>query len=251
MQHMYWRHMEPGRFTVPANEKKLQEYESAILEGYLAMDQLSARMLNLVGDEAIVILSTALSQQPCLRYEEAGGKRSYRPRAFAQLLSFAGVTRPCSFEPVMAEQFWIRFDNVSDAIDAETKLASLKVGQERGLVARRDGSGIFASCPIHHPLPDDAILRVGDSDRGIGFFDVFYALEGGKSGMHHPDGILWIHHPARSHKVHPEKVSLLSVAPTILDLLGIGKPEYMMGVSLFRDPTGRPLSPQNLERQSA
>jgi len=76
MQHLYWRYLEPERFTLPLDQKKELEYDSSIREGYEAMDQLLGRMLALVGKEAIVMLSTALSQQPCLRYEEAGGKLS-------------------------------------------------------------------------------------------------------------------------------------------------------------------------------
>ncbi len=248
MQHLYWRYLEPERFTLPLDQKKELEYDSSIREGYEAMDQLLGRMLALVGKEAIVMLSTALSQQPCLRYEEAGGKRSYRPKDFARFLSFVGITRPCRAEPVMAEQFWLRLENDCDATDVELKLAALKVGQERAFLAKRDGYRVFVSCSINHALPDDATLRIDGSEQSTPFFDVFYALgEGSKSGMHHPDGILWIRHPARTHEVHQERVPLLSIAPTILDLLGVDKPEYMKGESLFRNPTGRPFSGQHAE----
>jgi hypothetical protein len=241
MQHLYWRYLEPELFTVPLDLKKQLEYESSIREGYVAMDKLLGRMLNLVGKDAIVILSTALSQQPCLRYEDAGGKRAYRPKDFTQLLSLAGITSPCRVEPVMAEQFWLRLDDVASATDAQTKLAFLRVEHEGAIFAKRDGCSVFVSCSIHHALPDDATLRIGNLDAGLPFFDVFYTLEAGKSGMHHPDGILWICHPARTHKVYDEPVPLLSIAPTILDLLGIGKPEYMSGESLLLNPTGRPI----------
>jgi hypothetical protein len=240
MQHLYWRYLEPERFTLPLDRKKQLEYESSILEGYRAMDQLLGRMLTLVGEDAIVILATALSQQPCLRFEEAGGKRSYRPKDFVQLLRFAEITCPCRVEPVMSEQFWLRFDNASDATSAERKLAALKVGQERAIYTERNDSAVFASCSIHHSLADDATLQIENSDRSAPFFDLFYAPEGGKSGMHHPEGILWIRHPARTHKVHQDRVPLLALAPTILDVLGIARPAHMCGESLFRNPTGRP-----------
>jgi len=239
MQHCYWRYMEPDLFTVPRDPKKQQEYESSILEGYLAMNELLGRMLELVGNEAIVVLATALSQQPCLRYEAAGGKCNYRARDFAQLLKFAGVTSPCRIEPVMAEQFWLRANSDSDAAEVETKIATLKVEQERALFARRDGSSVFASCCIRHPLADDAMLRNENAGTAVRFFDMLYVVGADKSGMHHPDGILWIRSPGRAHKVHAEPVPLLAVAPTILDLLGIDTPEYMRAVSLMRDPTGR------------
>jgi type I phosphodiesterase/nucleotide pyrophosphatase len=88
MQHMYWRYLEPELFTAPLNQKKKAEYESSILEGYRAMDDLLGRMLALVGEEATIVLSTALSQQPCLRYEGEGGKWSYRPKDFVQFMNF-------------------------------------------------------------------------------------------------------------------------------------------------------------------
>jgi hypothetical protein len=248
MQHRYWRYMEPALFSVPPDPKTLAQYETAILEGYLAMDELLERTLQLVGDEAVVILSTALSQQPCLRYEEAGGKRSYRPFDFATLVRFAGISSSCRPEPVMSEQFWLRFDNDFDAAAAQSLLAALKVGEERALSAKNEGNGVFVSCSIHHSLRNDATLRSENSGKSVPFFEMFYALEGGKSGMHHPDGILWIRHPARTHKVHSERVPLLSVAPTILDLLGIEKPQYMPGVSLFQEPTGRVSETQDNER---
>jgi hypothetical protein len=247
MQHLYWRYLEPELFTAPLDPKKKLEYESSILEGYQAMDDLLGRLLRLVGDEATVVLSTALSQQPCLRYEGEGGKWAYRPKDFAQLIAFAGITSPCRAEPVMAEQFWLRLDNDGDAAVAETKLASIKVAQERAFYAKRDGNGVFVSCSIHHPLPNDAVLKIEGSDRSMPFFDMLYSMEVGKSGMHHPDGMLWIRHASSNHKVHSERVPLLSVAPTLLNLLGVGKPEYMRGESLLRKPTGKPVSSQNAD----
>jgi len=47
--------------------------------------------------------------------------------------------------------------------------------------------------------------------------------------------------------VHQQRVPLLSVAPTILDLLGIDKPEYMKGESLFRNVTGMRFSGQDAD----
>jgi Type I phosphodiesterase / nucleotide pyrophosphatase len=242
MQHCYWRYMEPELFSLPRDPKKARDYETAILEGYVAMDRLLGQMLELLGEQAIVVFSTALSQQPCLLYEDAGGKRSYRPKDFAQFLGFAGVTSPCRVEPVMAEQFWLVANTVSDAANVEMKLAALKVGSERALFAKRDGSRVFASCSIHHPLPEDAALRVENSDQSIPFFQMFYAFEGGKSGMHHPDGMLWIRHPARTQKVNPEPVSLRAIAPTLLDLLGIDRPDYMKEPSLLDHSARKPFS---------
>jgi hypothetical protein len=233
LQHLYWRNMEPELFQVAPSADDQRHYASAILFGYQEMDKLLSRMLTLVGDEATVIFATALSQQPCLNYEEAGGKHSYRSRDFTALLAYAGVTSPCQVAPVMAEQFWIHLESASDAVDAEAKLAALRVGQQAAMKTRRDGASVFAGCSINRVLDHDAVLRIVDSDRSVPFFQVFYLVEGVKSGMHHPDGILWIRHPHRLHVARREKVGLASIAPTILEMLGIEKPEYMKGQSLL------------------
>jgi hypothetical protein len=53
------------------------------------------------------------------------------------------------------------------------------------------------------------------------FFDLFYSIDAIKSGRHHPDGVLWLR--TGRHTVHPEPVSILDIAPTIYDLIGVGE----------------------------
>jgi hypothetical protein len=233
MQHRYWRYMEPELFKVPVSEEKQRQYQSAILEGYQAMDKLVGRMLKFVGQDAVIVMATALSQQSCLEYEETGGKHSYRAKDFSEVISIAGITTPCRVSPVMAEQFWIHFENSSDASEAQKRLGALQVAGRNALTVKRDGSSVFAFCCLRHEIGPDAVLQVAGSDRGFPFFELFYAMEGGKSGMHHPDGMLWIRHPERKHVVHSERVGLRSIAPTILECLGVEKPEYMKELSLY------------------
>ena len=240
MQHRYWRYMEPALFKVAATAEKQREYQSAILEGYQAMDKLIGRVLDLAGGRAVIVMATALSQQSCLDYEDVGGKRSYRPKDFDALMAFAGIRTAYRISPVMAEQFWVYLENPADAIVAEKMLAALRVGDKSALSLKRDGAGVFATCCIRQELPPDVKLQVADSGREVPFFEVFYPLEGGKSGMHHPDGMLWIRHPQRRPVIHEGRVPLLAVAPTTLDLMGMRPPEGMKGRSLLRDAPGAP-----------
>ena len=50
--------------------------------------------------------------------------------------------------------------------------------------------------------------------------------------MHHPEGILWMRIPGNRPNAHSEKVSLRDVAPTLLSMFGIEKPDYMKGTVL-------------------
>ena len=51
------------------------------------------------------------------------------------------------------------------------------------------------------------------------FFDLLYAIDAAKSARHHPEGVLWVH--TREHAIHSEPVSILDIAPTIFDLMGV------------------------------
>ncbi len=231
-QHMYWRNMESDKFKIKPSKKEQAEYENAILYGYQEMDKLIGKFLNLLDDKTTLILSTALSQQPCLTYEETGGKRFCRPRKFESLLEFAGVKSKYISSPVMAEEFHIRFENEQDATDAEQKLIKLQINQRPIMRLRRNGKDIFGGCGIFESIPKNAILNIANSEKSIPLFNIFYQIEDIKSGMHHPDGILWIRQPSYQHSIHKEKVSLLAIAPTILDLLKVPKPDFMQGVAL-------------------
>jgi hypothetical protein len=229
MQHSYWRNLQPELFKIEPSEEEQAEFATAIPFGYQQMDKLVGKFLDLADDNATVIFCTALSQQPCLIYEEKGGKVLFRPRDFEQFLKFAGITIPHSVLPVMAEQFYINFDGERDAIEGEQRLGSMQVDGRPALLLRRAGASIFAGCGIFSDQPRDAILAMHGSERTAPFLDIFYKIEGMKSGMHHPDGMLWIRTPEQRQHLHPNKVPLTFIAPTILSMFGIAPPPYMKG----------------------
>lgn len=238
-QHMYWRNMAPELFRAKPEPEEQARCEEAILFGYQEMDRLLGRFVELAGENTILVFCTALSQQPCLLYEEQGGKSFYRPRDFEALLKYAGVTGPRVVSPVMSEQFHVLFENEKDAPDAEARLRALRVAGTPALAVERKAAAIFAGCSIFYELPRDVVLEIPGRGLACPFFDVFYQVEGKKSGMHHPDGMLWIRYPDRKHFVHREKVPLTAVAPSILDLFGVPVPGYMK-----EKPLGRRASEQ-------
>jgi hypothetical protein len=226
--------MAPHLFKVQPSAEGQAEYKDAILFGYQEMDKLVARVLDLVGPDTTVIFCTALSQQPCLLYEEQGGKTFYRPREFQAFLEFAGV-RPASVSPVMSEQFHLTFADEREARAAADRLMSLWVGARQVMSVRVDGSTVFSGCQIFEQLRPDALLTRANARHERRFFDLFYQVDSMKSGMHHPDGLLWIRAPDRRHSVHRKKVPLLSIAPTILDMFSLPPATYMRGESLVGD----------------
>ena len=59
------------------------------------------------------------------------------------------------------------------------------------------------------------------------FADLFYLVDGFRSGHHHPEGALWIR--TGRGRVHAEPVSILDIAPTVLAMFGVAAPPSMRG----------------------
>lgn len=231
LQHMHWRNMDPEPFKLKPTSDEQREYQHAIRYGYEMMDQLVGQVLDLAEPGVTVILMSALSQQPCLRYEDSGGKTFYRPREFERVLEYAGVPQPFQVAPVMSEQFHLHFDSETAARDAATRLRGLNVDGQAAMQVKDEGSSVFAGCSVFRQLHRDALLNRLDGEP-LPFFRLFYQVEGLKSGMHHPDGILWIRHPTQPHREHATKVPLRDIAPTLLQTFGVAPPAYMTGTPL-------------------
>lgn len=228
LQHMHWRNMDPEPFKLKPGSDEQREYQHAIRYGYQMMDRLVGQFLDLAEPDVTVVLMSALSQQPCLRYEDSGGKTFYRPRDFQRVLEHAGVAPPYRVAPVMSEQFHVHFDSEDAALEAAERLRGLTLQGEPAMLVKHEGSSVFAGCSLFRQLDRDALLDAGKG-APLRFFELFYQVEGIKSGMHHPDGILWIRHPARPHREHPDKVPLRSIAPMLLRTFGATPPAYMTG----------------------
>jgi hypothetical protein len=233
-QHFYWRNMEPELFTVQMSRDEAAKYESAILFGYQEMDRLVAKFMDLADRDTTLVFCTAISQQPYLAFEDKGGRQVYRPSNFDALVRFAGIPAPFKVAPVMAHQFHVYLETDEAASQAERHLKALTVNGKQAMAVVRSGVQIFCGCHVYDTLPATTQLVSTESGQTMKFFDIFYRIEGLKSGMHHPDGMLWIRGATRRHSQHADKVPLSAVAPTLLDLMGIGKPASMKAESILQ-----------------
>jgi hypothetical protein len=234
-QHCYWRHMEPEKFSNRPSDRELRQYEGAIRYGYEKMDAMVGRFLRLAGRETTLIFCTALSQQPYLDFDESGGRQYYRLLKPEALRDKMGLTLEFRYEPIMAEQFFLRFDSRSDAEAAERMLRQLQL-DETGPIAnvrpqlfnlQIDGDSILCQCRCTGVVSPGAAIIGGELEGPVPFFDVLYRMDAVKSGRHHPDGMFWIRRPSRQHRVCEEKISLRAVAPTILQIFDVPTPEFM------------------------
>lgn len=233
LQHTHWRNLEPEKFTMRPSAEEQREFEDAILFGYQSQDRLIGEFLELAGDAANIVLCSALSQQPCLDWEDSGGKRFYRPTAFDELTAFAGIRDPHECAPVMSEEFWVEFQDERAASDGESRLAALRVDDRPAFAVSRKGNRVYAGCSIFDEIKEDAALVNPIEGTTVAFFDVMYGADSLKSGVHHPDGLLWIRTPERAHRIADRRVPLTAVAPTVLSLLGVDVPPSLQAKPLL------------------
>jgi hypothetical protein len=212
-QHSYWRHMAPEEFSVQPTEEERRRYGGAILFGYQSMDKLLGDFFRLAGNDATLILATAISQQPFLKREGAGGQHFYRPKDFQKLLESLGIhTREVL--PVMTHQFLLSFAGQSEAESAQRKIEALTcMGKQVFDFAPSNPGTLYVGCQIYSSLVSDVKLDLGNGS-STPFFDVFYPMGALKSGCHHPDGVFWV--KSGKHKVNADKISILEVLPMLL-----------------------------------
>lgn len=251
-QHKYWRNLEPDAFEMKPTEEEQAKYGNAVLFGYQEMDKTIGKCLSLAGDDATVILSSSLSQQPYTLSEDGDGKGFYRPKKLEDFRKAMGLKNVKSYAPVMSEQFHIHFDSKEDVKAAIERLESVTTNGRKALYVKDDDLSVFCGCTIFDHVEKGSMLEIlADDGRQVSFYDVFYKADSKKSGMHHPDGIFWLKDSSIKPEIVKEKVPLKNMAPTIMEILGIERPDYMKGSTVNSPESFAQGSEKHVQNRSA
>jgi hypothetical protein len=235
-QHAYWDRMEPEQFGADPNGARDDSRSEAILFGYQQMDTLLGELIESCGSNTTLILSTALSQEPWIDHQSQSGGAFYRPKDIAEFARAVNVAGRYTVAPVMTEQFHLEFQQEAAAVEAERHLADLRIDGEPLMFVERQGHRVFAGCALRREVHADADISLGD--KSVPFFELFYKVPTAKTGMHHPDGLLWFRMADRQH-ADGGRVPLTSVAPTILSLFDIAAPATMESAPISLAPAAR------------
>jgi len=111
-------------------------------------------------------------------------------------------------------------------------MQSFKVENQRLFKVRLKDRSLFTGCRIFTSLSDNVKISWPEGSKNMLFYDLFYeAPKTIKSGMHHPDGMLWIKSAEISPELISEKIALRAVAPMILKLFDIKPKDFMVDVT--------------------
>lgn len=216
-QHNYWREHQPELFE--SRKAASKQSQSLVEFGYRQLDwQLGRLMSSRVLRDCCVIVCSGLSQQPCLKYEHAGGKKAFVPRDLSNLLAFIGVEKPLKFGSVMNPVFGLEFAD------------EVTCGRAMSLMSRvlYEDSCVFHLEKLDSKSIELCVRRINDTDGlvelpngdSIEFSRLFQDTGVITSGMHDPNGLMWIRTPTPSSHVHSEPIPVTAIAPTILSVLG-------------------------------
>lgn len=225
LQHSYWRHMQPDAFQVRPDAAEMAVYGDAVLFGYQAMDRMIARFEALARrHDAHLVFMTALSQQPFLKHEDRGGQNFFRLHDVATFMAGLGLV-PLKVEPTMTHQYLATFADAAAEAAARARIEALALDDGRKLFGfgQKSIEGLYFGCQLSTRI--DPAAMVIDSVTGARrpFGDLLYRIDAIKSGRHHPEGALWFANGAG--RAHADRVSLLDIFPTLLDMAGIALPD--------------------------
>lgn len=229
LQHAYWRYMEPEAFENKPSPEEMEIYKDAVLFGYQNMDELIGEMLDLIDDDTMLILASALSQKPFLKKEAKGGQNFYRPHNVKKMLLALNIN-PVDVQPTMTHQFMLRFDNKLEADNAKQKLTSWTYGDNKPVFdvnERGDDHSLYFGNQISTEIANDMIIHDHFNEQQVQHSKYFYRINETKSGCHHPDGVLWF--KTGNHQIMEKYASILDVFPTVCDLMAVTPPDEIKG----------------------
>ncbi|MDP5132078.1 MAG: alkaline phosphatase family protein [Paraglaciecola sp.] len=218
-QHKFWRYMEPEKFPLKPSDAEIARYGNAVLYAYKNHDALIAEVLQMVDKDTVVILASALSQQPYTKKDDEGGKRFYRPHNIQNLPNIFGLTGVEKVGPVMSHQFHLICENDKSAKQNFELLQAMLFNGEPLFSLRLEGSDVFGGCQIYRQIAEDTMLQLNGHQ--VPFSEIFYLADSLKSGMHHPHGVFWVSQQGRKQLVHNDPIPLSQTMPKILQEFGL------------------------------
>ena len=133
----------------------------------------------------------------------------------------------------MTHQYMLHCKDEGEVHEAEQKLQACTVENKTVFATRKEGStDLYFGSQISMKVSDEAPFK-GPDHQWSDFSSHFYLIDQSKSGCHHPDGVLWIR-TGTPRRLEDRNVSILDIAPTVLDLLGqsAAQPTNWTGKSL-------------------
>lgn len=235
-QHTYWKAMDPNAFRQETSEAEKRTYGGAIEHGYRSADRLLARAMKLLGPDAVLVVASSMGQQP-YRSELNEGKRIGQLKSLDKLATILGTNGDTKFLSVMSDQFNIYVENNEEKSRLSNLIGSAYVGTPENKMFHVGELEGFLTITLNHSdsfgNDADCFFENGQGEtKRYRYSDLVHRTGMIKSGCHHPRGMIMFYgNGVEAGEI--EDSNNLDIAPSILKLLEIPKPETMRGRSLL------------------
>jgi Type I phosphodiesterase / nucleotide pyrophosphatase len=233
-QHRFWRSTDPAPFLEKPSAAEVERFGGAIEHGYRVADELLARMARLVDRETVLVVASGLGQQPYVMEQFRDGRSIVRIQDVSRMLELIGVAGRCRPFSVMAPQWNLKFDDPDIQRRAVQGLeaAYYKDPSIRLFACTEVGNTVCVNIwqKLPRPIDWEADCVFPTTGTRVKMRDFGAEKDSSpKQGYHHPAGVLMLAGPGVRAGVELGECSTLDIAPTLLTLLGLPVPDYMLG----------------------
>jgi len=219
IQHTLWAESFPKDFP---NEVEKKIPGNPMLDAYKNHDDILGEVLKFKKDNVDIAICTALSQQPYTK----NTKCFYHINDFNKFLSELNVLGEPSYIPVMAEQFYVKFNSKVDIQKAFEHLSKFEMpsskyfyeGSNKVFSMSIDQNTLHIKCRCSTAVEQNTSFINIETKEQYSFYDMFYLMDDQKTGIHHPHGLFWITNTNTN--TNNEIIPLENVHQKILDKIG-------------------------------
>jgi hypothetical protein len=236
--HHYWRAWDDSKFPNKAPPGEREKYGEAVPYGYQICDELLGRAMQIIDDQTVLVLASSMGQQPYVSEKYDQGKIVVRVKDIGALLDAVGRAGITDFLPTMVPQWNLTVPDATrrQAVKGQFEgVRRIVAGQEEAGFSVSETGQILTITPIGLARNAPGIEYVIPGSQGHPArrypMDKLFAMDTPtvKQGMHHINGVLAFYGKGIRRGTNLPPCTNLDVAPTLLSLMGLGRPAVMEG----------------------
>ncbi len=230
--HTYWKAMQPDAFPQETSEEERRAYGGAIAEGYATADELLKRMMGLLDGDTVMVVASSMGQKPFITPLKKG-KRVAQLRSLDRLVDILGVEGRVRALSAMSDQFNLYADSPATKDFVLNNLKAVYIDSPERPMFNIDAMENSLTVTLRHydetSEESHCVFPHREQDNSFRFEDLVYGTGTVKSGCHDPKGVLMLYGPGVREGRRLGDCSNLDIAPTLLTLLDLPRPEEMKG----------------------
>jgi hypothetical protein len=236
--HHYWRAWDDSNFPSKAPPGEREKFGDAVPYGYRICDELLGRAMRLIDDQTVLVLASSMGQQPYVSEKYDQGKIVVRIKDIGTLLEVIGRDGITDVLPTMVPQWNLTVPDAKRRMEVRNQFEGVRRivrGQEEPGFSVSETGQILTITPMGLAREPKGVEYLFPGAAGRPAMrqplERLFAVDTPtvKQGMHHINGVLAFYGKGIQRGKNLPPCTNLDVAPTLLSLMGLGRPAVMEG----------------------